>query len=161
MKTEIQFNIKLDFCPQGLDWVNLVRVDCEGPSHPDYIDEDGKLLDEIKILPTPHVHFNSEIDQVVFQDKLEYTTAYDLSKILDTTKSYKDEKNNLFELILPKFVEKVANIDCEINPAALTNPEIEIFNREGMTYLDENGIPQNTEGCFYKPDDDNQDIIIQ
>ena len=113
-KFKNKFSIKLDVCPQGKVWLDVARLDSEGPSHPNFF-IGGKLAkcdSEVEFSPTPHLHKQSEQAQVLFHDDLTYTTSTDLSSVIDLNKSYKD--NTFFRNCFDWFIEKT-NIDVKLN----------------------------------------------
>ena len=136
-KAKNAFNIKLDFCPQGKEWINLVRLDSEGNPHPNYI-VDGKVvrdLSQVQYADTPHVHRATEQSQVLFHDGLDYTPAKDLSETLDLTKSCYD--NAMFIQCMDYFMEHIG-LDATINPELVEtydfSPEQPLLNFDDMVY---------------------------
>lgn len=142
-KFKNNFSIKLDVCPQGKVWLDVARLDSEGPNHPNFF-VGGKLAkneSEVEYSPTPHLHKQSEKAQVLFHDNLTYTTATDLSKAIDLEKSHKD--NTFFKTSFDWFVEKT-NIDIQLNQSLTGDYDYNFGNPlvdyDSTTYVD---TPEN------------------
>lgn len=69
------FTINLQFSPQGKTWVDLVRLDNNNSKHLNYIVGNKLVASEDDLLPapTPHIHKNCEMAQVLFHDDLTHT----------------------------------------------------------------------------------------
>ena len=113
-KFKNKFTIKLDVCPQGKVWLELARLDSEGPRHPNFFiaGQPAQTKNDITYAPTPHFHKQSEQAQVLFCDDLTYTTAQDLSNVIDVSKSHTD--NTFFKNCFDWFVDKT-NINIHLN----------------------------------------------
>ena len=95
-KEKDNYTIKLDVKPQGKFWMPLARLDCAtGMSHANLINE-GKVAssqEEVKRIPTPHLHIYNELTQVLFFDELEYASATSMAHMLNLSKPLDDKEN--------------------------------------------------------------------
>ncbi|MBR2468340.1 MAG: hypothetical protein IKB42_04805 [Clostridia bacterium] len=84
------YNVKLDVCLSGKQWLPLARFDSFGPGHPNYT-KDGQVVEPNKVVNqrTPHLHLYDEFTQVVCDD-IEYTPAHDVDRRLFTQKESND-----------------------------------------------------------------------
>ncbi len=71
------FNLKLDVCINGKDWIQLARLDSAGAPHPNYYDENSfaKEQSDVQFIPAPHVHYCIERSQVLNGTKFDYMPA--------------------------------------------------------------------------------------
>ena len=138
IKNPQDYSIKLDVKPQNKFWMPLVRIDCGmGMRHPNYLVK-GNVVennDMIVRVPTPHIHINNQLTQVLFYDNLEYSLAKPLEYVINKKTPYQT-KNTLINLI--DYVLKYANIKVRfmenINPAQYGNT---LFNFEDVCCADE------------------------
>ena len=110
----LDFTIKLDVCIKGKQWLNVIRLDSFGPSHPNYI-INGKVVDmeeEVTFAKTPHLHRNSEEVQVIANKNLDYSPAMELNNINFLNKSSED--SSIFKSCFNMFLN-YSNIDFIIN----------------------------------------------
>lgn len=71
------FNIKLDVCINGKEWVQLARLDAQGEPHPNYYDENSFAKNQLDVsyVPAPHVHYCIQRSQVLNGTKFDYMPA--------------------------------------------------------------------------------------
>lgn len=114
IKNPQDYSIKLDVKPQNKFWLPLARIDCsEGMSHPNYI-INGKVVnsnEEIVRVPTPHIHINNQLTQVLFSDSLEYCLAKPLQHVVNKKTPYQTESTFMN---LVNYMLKLANIKVRI-----------------------------------------------
>lgn len=84
------YNVKLDVCLSGKQWLPLARFDSLGPAHPNYV-QNGKVVEKVDVpnAETPHLHTYDEYTQIVCDD-LEYSLANEVDRSLY---NMKDAKN--------------------------------------------------------------------
>lgn len=116
-KTE-EFNIKLDVCINGKEWVQLARFDSCGAPHPNFYDENSfaKDIDELYYVPTPHMHYCIQRSQILNGTKFDYMPAKHIDKELLT----KDNKTVL-ENSLGLFLDSVNIVDSLDYNAIISN----------------------------------------
>ncbi len=112
-KDYLNFSIKLDVCIGGKTWLQLLRLDSSGDSHPNFFEGKSVCQDESKIIyaKTPHLHINSQENEVLSYNIIDYSPAIELDFNFKNFRS--DDKTllkNCFE-----YFKKYANIDIEIN----------------------------------------------
>lgn len=109
-KTE-DFNLKLDVCVNGKEWVQLARFDSCGAPHPNFYDENSfaKDITELSYVPTPHMHYCIQRSQILNGTKFDYMPAKHIDKEL-LTKDNKTMLENSLKLFL-KSVNIVDNLD--------------------------------------------------
>lgn len=109
-KTE-DFNLKLDVCVNGKEWVQLARFDSCGAPHPNFYDENSfaKDIAELSYVPTPHMHYCIQRSQILNGTKFDYMPAKHIDKEL-LTKDNKTMLENSLKLFL-KSVNIVDNLD--------------------------------------------------
>lgn len=71
------FNIKLDVCVNGQQWLQLARLDSVGTPHPNFYDENqfAQNEDELAYVPAPHMHYAVQRSQVLNNVRFEYLPA--------------------------------------------------------------------------------------
>lgn len=123
-KTEIDLNIKLDVLVGGKTWLPLCRLDTFGPSHPNYFNSD-KVLDVPQRAPTPHLHINNQLTQILCYDDLDYTTANYLLSL-----AYENNQENdspLIKRAINYFFE-ATNINAPINEKIIDSYDYDSTN---------------------------------
>lgn len=111
--SEYKFTIKLDMLINGDEPLALLRFDSLG-NHPNLI-ENGQLVAgslDVNTLNHPHVHKNDEMTQVLCDENLDYTTAY---QVPDKITGMRDSNDPLyFKTCIDNFF-KLANVKAKIN----------------------------------------------
>lgn len=71
------FNIKLDVCVNGKQWLQIARLDSVGTPHPNFYDENqfAQNESELTFVPTPHMHYAVQRSQVLNNIKFDYLPA--------------------------------------------------------------------------------------
>lgn len=131
-KFKNHFSIKLDICPQGKTWLNLVRIDNNAPAHPNYI-KNGELVkqSEVEFAETPHLHIASEQAQVLFHDDPNYSTATNIESILNKQQTYAQNDNIL--QCLDYFLDFVG-VQEKTNQDFLTSQHSPLFDYNDLWY---------------------------
>lgn len=109
------FSIKLDMLVSGKEWLQLARFDSIGAGHPNYI-VDGKIAHSasfVPSIPTPHLHTNSEMTQVLFSEcsNMSYMPAQHISELLRLRNNTDPE---YFKKCVLAFLE-IAGVKAKIN----------------------------------------------
>lgn len=109
----LNFCIKLDVCIAGKTWLNLLRLDSFGPAHPNYFEGKKVFTDESSVpyIQTPHLHVNSQENQILAYNRLSYSPAIELKFNFENFRS--DDKRLLKNCF--QYFKEFANIDIEIN----------------------------------------------
>ena len=113
IKNPKEYNIKLDVCPQGKTWINVLRIDNEeGLTHPNYLSYGHTVshTEKINRIPTPHLHVNNQLSQVLFYDDLTHTEAASLTHLIKD----KDIKNDAGLIRMLKCMLNIGNIDVKL-----------------------------------------------
>ena len=79
-----EFNIKLDACINGKDWIQLTRLDSSGAPHPNFYDENSFALntEELTYVPAPHIHYCIQRSQILNGNKFDYMPAKHIQREL-------------------------------------------------------------------------------
>lgn len=106
-----EFNLKLDVCVNGKEWVQLARFDSCGAPHPNFYDENSfaQNVNELTYIPTPHLHYCIQQSQILNGTKFDYMPAKHIDKEL-LTKDNKTMLENSLKLFL-KSVNIVDDLD--------------------------------------------------
>lgn len=111
-----KFTIRLDMLINGCEPLILLRFDSVG-NHPNLI-ENGKILNsslDVNVLNCPHIHKNDEMTQVLCDENLDYTTAY---QVPDKIAGMRDANDPLyFKTCIDNFF-KLAHVKAKINIAS-------------------------------------------
>lgn len=118
-----EFNIKLDVCVNGKEWIQLARFDSSGAPHPNYYDENSyaENSNEINYVPAPHMHYCIQRSQVLNGTKFDYMPA----KHIEIEKL---QNNNLsmIENSMKYFLD-YTNIQEELNPTAINSTDYSTY----------------------------------
>ncbi len=112
-KDYLNFSIKLDVCVGGKTWLQLLRLDSYGPSHPNYF-QNKKVCQkesEVQYVKTPHLHINSQENEILTHNIIDYSPAIELDFNFENFRS--DDKTLLKKCF--EYFKKYANIEIEIN----------------------------------------------
>lgn len=135
-KDKNHFTINLQVSPQGKTWVDLVRLDNNDSKHLNYIVNNKLVASEEDLLPapTPHIHKNCEMAQVLFHDNLTHTPC----KHLPHLDAYLDSPSMLKES-LDYFIKYTGlNIDYDHNLGNDLNFDFNhpLFTYSSLEYMD-------------------------
>lgn len=112
-----EFNLKLDACINGKDWIQLIRFDSAGEPHPNLYDENtfAKDMSEVTYVPAPHIHYCIQRSQILNGAKFDYMPA----KHIEIEKLHSNNAS-MFENSINYFL-KYANVQENINLKNLNN----------------------------------------
>lgn len=136
------YNIKLDVCPQGKLWLNLLRLDVGGKAdpHPNIFKGNKVCKDvfEVEYASLPHLHRLSEESQVLCHHALEQTYAISLENIIEQIKG---DYNNDTVLACVNYLIKYCNIRTELNKEITSSNDLD-FGKYMFSY---NKVPQGAD----------------
>lgn len=121
-----EFNLKLDVCINGKEWIQLARFDSSGAPHPNYYDENtyAKNSNEINYVPAPHMHYCIQRSQVLNGTKFDFMPAkhIEIEKLKNNNLSFVE--NSM------KYFLDYTNIQEDLNLTALSTKDygINLFN---------------------------------
>ena len=104
-------SIQLHVCLQGEAWVNLLRLDTSGHTHPNYIVNGKVVKGKIPEARTPHLHKADYLTQVL-TDSISYSLAEEIP-VFDYETEHVDDKF-MFKRLVNYFLD-ICNANIEIN----------------------------------------------
>lgn len=123
-----EFNIKLDVCVNGKDWVQLARLDSQGAPHPNYYDENSFAKSQLDVtyVPAPHIHYCIQRSQVLNGTKFDYMPA----KHVDLQAIHEQNGCSMLQNGLEYFL-KFTNVHGKIKLDAVNSNNYQAYIFEG------------------------------
>ena len=131
-----KYNIKLDVCPQGKCWINLLRIDLnnELDLHPNFFS--GKKVcqsvEDIEYVSNPHLHRINQESQILNNHNLEEIPAVSLQPIIE---EIKHKYNNDEVITCLNYFINYCNIRVPLNKNIKSSDDID-FGKYIFSYAD-------------------------